>query len=91
LHTNVVIVKDTGQYIIVEGCEVFQGVHHRNDKVVVPLDLRKHLIYNRKEEGISYHGLNRIYIIRDLILVLYRKYYVCHLYGTCASTLQYPL
>lgn len=36
-------VQDTGQDIVVKGCEVLQGIHHWNDKVVVPLDLRQHL------------------------------------------------
>lgn len=52
-HTNIHthVLKDTGQDIVVEGCEVFQRVHHWNDEVVVPLDLRQHLVYNRRGEG----------------------------------------
>ena len=35
--------KDTGHDVIVERGEVFQGVHHGADEVVVPLDLRQDL------------------------------------------------
>lgn len=44
-------VKDTGQDIIVEGCEVFQGVHHWYNEVVVPLNLRQHLIHKQERGG----------------------------------------
>lgn len=43
-------VEDTGQDIIVERCEVFQRIHNRNNEVVVPLDLRQHLINNNKRD-----------------------------------------
>lgn len=47
--------EDTGQNIIVEGREVFQGVHHWNNEVAVPLDLRQHLIDKETEQRIRHH------------------------------------
>lgn len=44
--------EDTGQNIVVEGREVFQGVHHWNNEVAVPLDLRQHLIDREAEQQI---------------------------------------
>lgn len=52
--------EDTSQDVIAERCEVFQGVHHWNNEVVVPLDLRQHLSNHQTEWGIRYRRIWRV-------------------------------
>lgn len=51
-------VEDTGQDIVVERREVFQRIHNRNNEVVVPLDLRQHLMNNNKRDRGSFNITN---------------------------------